>query len=84
MWSFVILHRNWTNIKTLNLDGCKITDDTIDTLLKVEWPNLIHLWLNDNQLSDTGVKKILQNLWKQLTDLSLCIQYLNIDQNKIS
>ena len=59
MWSAVILDRNWTNIKSLSLDLCKITDDSIDTLLKVEWPNLTHLELSGNELSDTGVKKIL-------------------------
>lgn len=59
MWSAVILHRNWTHIKILGLDLCKITNDSIDTLLKVEWPNLTQLWLGDNILSDAGVKKML-------------------------
>ena len=64
MWSAVILHRNWTNIITLDLNSCKITDDSIDTLLNVEWPNLKNLWLRENELSDAGVQKILQKQWK--------------------
>ena len=57
MWSGVILQKDWTHIKRLYLWNCSITDDSIDTLLKVEWPNLTHLWLGENELSDAGVKK---------------------------
>ena len=84
MWSAVILHRNWTHIKQLDLYRCNITDNNIDTLLKVEWPNLTQLWLSGNEIGDAEVEKILYNKWKQLTFLSLCIQYPNIDDNNIS
>ena len=64
MWSGVILYRKWTHIKTLDLNNCKITDDSIDPLLKVEWPNLNDLKLNGNELGDAAVKKILYKKWK--------------------
>ena len=60
MWSAVIMHGDWTHIKRLDLGRCKITDNSINNILKLEWPNLTHLKLSGNELSDLGVKKILQ------------------------
>ena len=59
MWSSVILHQNWDYIRILDFYNCQITDESIDTLLKVEWPNLTQLHLSKNEISDAGVKKIL-------------------------
>lgn len=61
MWSVVILHQDWTHIQLLYLSCCRINHQSIDGLLKVEWPNLTMLWLRKNELDDVGVKKILQN-----------------------
>ena len=79
----VILHRNWTQIKHLSLDRCGINDDSIDALLKVEWPNLAILLLNNNKLSCIGINKMVQKQWKQLNYLVLCTQHLNIAYNGI-
>ena len=60
MWSVVILYQGWTHIKQLYLMRCRITYESIDSLLKVEWPNLTELILRDNYLGDAAVNKILQ------------------------
>lgn len=31
----IILHQDWTQIKHIHLYNCKITDDSIDTLLSI-------------------------------------------------
>ena len=73
MWDAAILHQDWTSLKRLDLSICKISDDSIDNLLKVEWPNLKKLWLNNSELTDVGVNKMMQKQWKQLVYLALCI-----------
>ena len=60
----MILNRDWTQIRLLYLSNCCITDNSIDALFKCEWPNLTNLCLNYNELTDVGVKKILQKEWK--------------------
>ena len=84
MWNAIILYQDWTHIKILNLGNCKITCDSIDALLKVEWPNLTDLMMNQNDIGDTGVKKILQKYWKELTFLDLCTKDLVIVHNNIT
>ena len=64
IWSAVILHQDWTHIKLLYLVFCKLNDDRIDTLLKLDWPNVYNLGLMDNQLTHIGVKKIMGKQWK--------------------
>lgn len=64
MWSAVVLHQVWTQIKQLDLSNCKIINDSINALLKVEWINVTLLWLNNNQIGDLGIIKILNKKWK--------------------
>ena len=54
MWVTVILHQDWSHIQLLYLNH-----ESIDSLLKVKWPNLTMLWLSKNELGDVGVKNVL-------------------------
>ena len=64
IWSAIILHQDWTHIKLIYLIFCKVDDDNIDTLLKVDWPNVENLGLMGNQLIHIGVKKLMEKQWK--------------------
>ena len=48
MWNNIILYQDWSQIKILYLHGCKINEDSIDNLLKVDWPNLTELRMSLN------------------------------------
>lgn len=65
---------DFKNIRTLKLNGCKLTDQLIPELAEF-FPTLVHLSLAQNRLTQSGVEHLLQT-FKQLHVLDVSTQEL--------
>lgn len=65
---------NFKNIRTIKLNGCKLTDQFIPELAQF-FPNLVNLSLAQNRLTQFGVENLLRT-FKQLQALDVSTQEL--------
>ncbi|CEG57981.1 leucine-rich repeat domain-containing protein [Legionella fallonii] len=60
---------HFANIRTMNLSACKLGDAFLSELIQF-FPNLVHLNMASNQVSQAGVECLLKNLRLQVLDIS--------------